>query len=58
METSGGHSFLFHRDFSEIPYETKTPREDAHAAVSKFTKLEKTSLSEFPWHALSSKRPR
>ena len=37
METSVGHSFLFHRDFSEIPYETKTPREDAHAAVRKLS---------------------
>ena len=32
-------------NFSEIPYETKALREDAHAAVSKFTKLEKTSRS-------------
>ncbi len=53
-----GGSFCYTGNFSEIPCVTKTLREDAHAAVSKFTKLEKTSLSEFPWHALSSKRPR
>ncbi len=41
----GNTCFSFIGNFFEIPYERKTLREDAHAAVSKFTKLEKTSRS-------------